>query len=50
MKRPIPFLSEALAILALARFALRKADRRAQRRALNPNAEPEPPCPPTTMP
>ena len=27
MKRPIPFLSEALAVLALVRFALRRADR-----------------------
>ena len=36
MKRPIPFLSEALAVLALVRFALRKADRRAQRRRPQP--------------
>ena len=32
MKRPIPFLSEALAVLALVHLALRKADRRAKRR------------------
>ena len=36
MKRPIPFLSEALAVLALVRFALRKADRRVQRRRPQP--------------
>ena len=36
MKRPIPFLSEALAVLALVRLALRKADRRAQRRHPQP--------------
>ena len=35
MKRPIPFLSEALAVLALVRLALRKADRRAKRRSSN---------------
>ncbi len=32
MKRPIPFLTEALAFLALVRHALRKADQIAKRR------------------
>jgi hypothetical protein len=32
MKPPIPFLSEAVAFIALVRLALRKADQRTQRR------------------
>ena len=36
MKRPIPFLSEALAFLTLVRLALCQADRRAKRRHPEP--------------
>jgi hypothetical protein len=36
MKRPVPFLSEALAVLALVRLALRRADRHAKRRYPQP--------------